>query len=82
MLADVSQVKPASNNSMISILFVCIIHTPHIILTLMDSFLAIQTRNMYIVDNFLVTSSSPRIKQETRVWVERARYPKGSAVLV
>jgi hypothetical protein len=34
MLADVSHVETENNNSMISILFVCIIHTAHIILIL------------------------------------------------
>jgi hypothetical protein len=56
MLADVSQVEPVMNNSMLLILFVCIFDTPHIVPILHNSLLVIQRRNMYKLDNFLATS--------------------------
>jgi hypothetical protein len=47
MLADVSQVEPASNNSMLLTLFVCIFDTPHIVLFL-HGFFASYTKEEHV----------------------------------
>jgi hypothetical protein len=82
MLADVSQVEPASNNNMLLILFVCIFDTPHIVLFLHGFFASyIQRRNMYKVDNFLVTSSS-LWKDHIGAYLAQSSHDSGSIALV